>query len=341
MRIAHGPRGEVVTLEHDACGRVIRRTVTRKGFRPQTWVFEWNAQDQLIAADGPQGRWRYGYDPFGRRIFKESGGQREVFLWDGDVLARLGDIDWFYEPDSFRPMARRQAGALFHIVNDHLGTPREMFSEGGALAWSVDHDTWGTLRHVGSRPVERGDYWVETVAYEVSEVRPESAALLCPIRFQGQWEDVESGLYYNRFRYYEPLAGQYVSPDPIRIRGGVSLHLYVVSPHVLSDPLGLVPCRCCAWGQFAGEVGNSLFSPDDPAALGLNPGDTIPFNDGIPDFGQYAVPIGGTPGVFQVSGLTGDHRADRALAVGTIAKNNGWTLARTERELLRMGGWYR
>ena len=163
MRIAHGPRGEVVTLEHDACGRVVRRTVTRKGFRPQTWVFEWNAQDQLIAADGPQGRWRYGYDPFGRRIFKESGGRREVFLWDGDVLARSDDIDWFHEPDSFRPMARRQAGALFHIVNDHLGTPKEMFSEGGALAWSVDHDTWGTVRHVGSRPVERGDYWVETV----------------------------------------------------------------------------------------------------------------------------------------------------------------------------------
>ena len=163
VRIAHGPRGEVVTLEHDACGRVIRRTVTRKGFRPQTWVFEWNAQDQLVAADGPQGRWRYGYDPFGRRIFKEHRGQREVFLWDGDVLARSGDIDWFHEPDSFRPMARRQAGALFHIVNDHLGTPKEMFSEGGALAWSVDHDTWGAVRHVGSRPVERGDYWVETV----------------------------------------------------------------------------------------------------------------------------------------------------------------------------------
>ena len=117
-------------------------------------------------------------------------------------------------------IAHDQAGALFHIVNDHLGTPKEMFSEGGALAWSVDHDTWGTLRHVGSRPVERGDYWVETVAYEVSEARAEAVAQLCPIRFQGQWEDAESGLYYNRFRYYEPLAGQYVSPDPIGVLGG-------------------------------------------------------------------------------------------------------------------------
>jgi uncharacterized protein RhaS with RHS repeats len=125
-------------------------------------------------------RWRYGYDPFGRRIFKESGGRREVFLWDGDVLARSGDIDWFHEPDSFRPMARRQAGALFHIVNDHLGTPKEMFSEGGALAWSVDHDTWGTVRHVGSRPVERGDYWVETVAHDLARRGPEAVAHALP-----------------------------------------------------------------------------------------------------------------------------------------------------------------
>lgn len=83
-------------------------------------------------ADGPQGRWRDGYDPFGWRIFKNGPAGCEDFLWDGDVLARSGDIDWFYEPNSFRPMARREAGVLIHIVNDHLGTPKEMFSEGGA-----------------------------------------------------------------------------------------------------------------------------------------------------------------------------------------------------------------
>ncbi len=117
-----------------------------------------------------------------------------------------------------------------------------MFSEGGALAWSVDHDTWGTVRHVGSRPVERGDYWVETVAYEVSEAGPEAAALLCPIRFQGQWEDAESGLYYNRFRYYEPLAGQYASPDPIGVLGGFRSWGYVESVALWVDPWGLAPC---------------------------------------------------------------------------------------------------
>ncbi len=123
-----------------------------------------------------------------------------------------------------------------------------MFSEGGALAWSVDHDTWGTVRHVGSRPVERGDYWIETVAHDLNEVRPESAAQLCPIRFQGQWEDPESGLYYNRFRYYEPLAGQYVSPDPIGVLGGTRSTAYVANPGKYFDVFGLQAWRTMGSG---------------------------------------------------------------------------------------------
>ena len=135
------------------------------------------------------------------------------------------------------------AGVLFHIVNDHLGTPKEMFSEGGDLVWSVDHDTWGTVRRVSGakRTTGRGDYWVENVAHSVSET-PEPAAMLCPIRFQGQWENAESGLYYNRFRYYEPLAGQYLSSDPIGILGGYRPWGYVESIGLWVDPWGLAPC---------------------------------------------------------------------------------------------------
>ena len=61
----------------------------------------------------------------------------------------------------------------------------------------------------------------------------------CPIRFQGQWEDAETGLYQNRFRYYEQGAAQYNSVDPIGLRGGRQPQSYVRSPSRVIDPYGL------------------------------------------------------------------------------------------------------
>lgn len=214
---------------------MVRRTVSRKGFRPQTWTFGWNAQDQLVLADGPNGRWRYGYDPFGRRIFKECAGHREDFLWDGDVVARAGAVDWFFEPDSFRPMARVEHGQLAYVVNDHLGTPKEVIAERGALIWAADHDTWGTLRlgrAVGSDLAEQGDYWIQPTSLDDRTPNYSQApdSTFCPIRFQGQWEDLETGLLYNRFRYYDSLVGQYASPDPIGLLGGLRSISYVPVP---------------------------------------------------------------------------------------------------------------
>lgn len=65
----------------------------------------------------------------------------------------------------------------------------------------------------------------------------------CPFRYQGQYEDVETGLYYNRFRYYDPVAGSYISQDPIGIWGGSNLAAYVPNPNNLLDPLGLSPAN--------------------------------------------------------------------------------------------------
>ncbi|WP_394427442.1 RHS repeat-associated core domain-containing protein [Vreelandella stevensii] len=59
------------------------------------------------------------------------------------------------------------------------------------------------------------------------------------MRFQGQWQDEESGLYYNRHRYYDPQQGRYISQDPIGLNGGTNLYGYVTNPTGMVDPLGL------------------------------------------------------------------------------------------------------
>ncbi|MFP1787071.1 RHS repeat-associated core domain-containing protein, partial [Lonsdalea quercina] len=58
----------------------------------------------------------------------------------------------------------------------------------------------------------------------------------------GQLRDSESGLCYNRFRYYDPAGGGYISPDPIGLRGGLNLYAYVKNPLTWIDPLGLAGC---------------------------------------------------------------------------------------------------
>lgn len=52
-------------------------------------------------------------------------------------------------------------------------------------------------------------------------------------------EDAETGLYYNRFRYYDPNGGSYISQDPIGLLGGLNISNYVTDPNNLIDLLGL------------------------------------------------------------------------------------------------------
>ena len=63
-----------------------------------------------------------------------------------------------------------------------------------------------------------------------------------PLRFQGQYYDEETGLHYNRHRYYNPQTGRYLTPDPIGLAGGVNGYLYGVNPTGWVDPLGLSSC---------------------------------------------------------------------------------------------------
>jgi RHS repeat-associated protein len=124
-------------------------------------------------------------------------------------------ITWVFEPESFAPLAKLTATERFGIVTDHLGTPSAMLDELGATAWSADIGVYGDLRNV------------------VGEKQA------CPFRWPGQYEDEETGLYYNRFRYYDPDAGEYVSQDPIGLRAGLQFASYARDPLALVDPLGL------------------------------------------------------------------------------------------------------
>ena len=66
------------------------------------------------------------------------------------------------------------------------------------------------------------------------------------LRFQGQYFDAETGLHYNRFRYYDPDIERFVSQDPIGLAGGINNYQYAPNPVGWIDPLGLNKEKFCA-----------------------------------------------------------------------------------------------
>ena len=101
----------------------------------------------------------------------------------------------------------------------------------------------------------RGDIVWSAVFYSYGQMRFVLADdVPQPLRFQGQYYDEESGLSYNRYRYYDDCALRYLSPDPIGLAGGINAYAYVPSPLTWVDPLGLM--KCSLTGNEVGDATN-------------------------------------------------------------------------------------
>ncbi|CDG53140.1 MULTISPECIES: RHS repeat-associated core domain-containing protein [Halomonadaceae] len=109
-----------------------------------------------------------------------------------------------------------QGQVLSAYITDALGTPMQLVTTSGQPRWLAEPDDWAAVKN-------------QRAVRNVTQ----------PIRFQGQWHDEESGLYYNRHRYYDPQQGRYISQDPIGLNGGTNLYGYVTNPTGMVDPLGL------------------------------------------------------------------------------------------------------
>ncbi|WP_434590573.1 RHS domain-containing protein [Pseudomonas sp. R4-83] len=212
--------------DYDAFGNLIRE---RRG-KEQALVTEYryDSQHRLIGLTRPDGQTAtYQYDAFGRRIRKTVDGQTNEFFWQGDqVVAESSQNEYrsyIYEPGTFRPLALLDGkgpkkACPFYYQLDHLGTPQELTDYGGDIVWSAQYDAYGKT---AALTLAGEDY------------------LNQPLRFQGQYFDVESGLHYNRHRYYDPRLGRYLTPDPIKLAGGLNQYQYVPNPTGWVDPLGL------------------------------------------------------------------------------------------------------
>ena len=237
---------KVIAYSYDAAGRLIRSQHGDQAHRYSVDAAGNRLEGQQALSDNRLGQLngtRYRYDGLGRRISKtvrHTNGTTATthYGWDGDRIVREETDNQrttvVYEPGSFVPMLRiddtLRGQVLSTYITAALGTPMQLVTPNGQTRWLAEPDDWAAVKN-------------QRAVRNVTQ----------PIRFQGQWHDEESGLYYNRHRYYDPQQGRYISQDPIGLNGGTNLYGYVTNPTRMVDPLGLLACGgLCIAGVVVG-----------------------------------------------------------------------------------------
>ncbi|WP_196140218.1 RHS repeat-associated core domain-containing protein [Aliikangiella sp. G2MR2-5] len=191
--------------------------------------YQYNLQNQLVKLEKQGQVTEYNYDSLGRRREKIDELGTTTYLWSGDQMVQEEHNNiqktYVFEPESFKPAAMVQHDKLYHYHLDHLGTPQELSDEQGNIVWKARYKTYGNVAYKEVEDVENN------------------------LRFQGQYFDEESGLHYNRHRYYNPNVGQFITQDPIGLLGGINNYQYAPNPTGWVDPFGL-KCVENTWSEF-------------------------------------------------------------------------------------------
>jgi RHS repeat-associated protein len=171
------------------------------------------------------------------------------------------------------PVAIIKPSGVFYVHSDYRGTPRQIDDASGTAVW-----LWSPTSFGGDLPSE-------------NPLNKAAGNFVYNLRFPGQYYDSETGLHYNYLRDYNPRIGRYVESDPIGLRGGANLYVYVGNSPIDSiDLQGLVIYY--ANHSVIPGISHSLIViiPDDQAAYANDPR----FQNFTPDGLRYAT-IGAGP----------------------------------------------
>jgi RHS repeat-associated protein len=210
-----------VGLIYDASGNTVQKT--------QAGVvthYRYDAENRMLTVEDDSGTpiAQYYYDPFGRRLWKDVNGQRTYFLYADEGLVAEFDATgspmrtYGYQPDGAwgtDPLYQKSNSDYTFYQNDHLGTPQQLTDAAGTTRWNARYQSFGEADALNDDVVNS-------------------------LRLPGQYADLEIGLYYNYFRYYDPAVGRYISSDPIGLEGGGNSYLYAAAnPIIYFDNKGL------------------------------------------------------------------------------------------------------
>ncbi|OGC90230.1 MAG: hypothetical protein A2W25_15375 [candidate division Zixibacteria bacterium RBG_16_53_22] len=235
-----------ISFEFDANGNTTKKIDANNPTQTRTYVYD--TRDRLIEVLDQNNNLiaTYTYDPFGRRLSKETIGTNSIKTWffysDEGLVAEASSSgavnrSYGYRPNSIwgtDPVYLKEGTNIYYYQNDHLGTPQKLMTQGGMVAWSAKADAFGNTT-VDATPTITNN-----------------------LRFPGQYFDSETGLHYNRHRYYDPSSSRYLTSDPAGLIADLNVYRYSRSnPVSYFDETGLSPsCKAYYIGPWepAGQI---------------------------------------------------------------------------------------
>lgn len=236
------PNSEIITYQYDSRGNRTEMNGTDidpDNFIPGTFTYNiWDEMDSFTPTDGDTTS--YEYDPEGLRTKKTTPSFTTRYHCDdkGLVIAEsdanatvIAQNIWGH-----KPLARKIGSSYYYNVYNGHGDVIQVLDESGNAVNTYEYDEWGNILSI-SEQIEN------------------------PIRYAGEYYDEESGLYYLRARYYDPVIGRFISKDSVEgdITNPLSLNLYtycVNNPLAFIDPSG----NDYVWNRFGEVIGTTTGS---------------------------------------------------------------------------------
>jgi len=252
----------VMRFSYDAEHQLNKAVINKNGVE-QIYHYAYDPFGRRISKKDPFNTTAFVWD--GNRLLSETRGSRcKTYVYEQAGFEPVAQLIEHLEVERETEETGKKTGEststeCLYYHCDHLGTPREMTDTEGNIVWAAQYKAWGNTLRVEypeleekARPQRQTGprYYDYQYRVDVKKEQAEKKALKVqieqwhedfnqPLRFQGQYFDEETGLHYNRFRYYDPDIGRFVSQDPVGFAGGDNFYQYAPNPTGWVDPFGL------------------------------------------------------------------------------------------------------
>ncbi|WP_223789562.1 RHS repeat domain-containing protein [Marinicella meishanensis] len=257
-----------VSFSYDATGNR-----TEKNINGDISIYNYTPRQRIKSIISGGSNIEYKYDYLGNRIKKVSNGQTRFFTYDGTSLLfetnNIGNVIAKYHYGSDRVIAETRSGSSNFLIHDALRTPIAITRGDGSIQNRIEYDVWGNQTNQSNTDEN-------------------------PFGFTGYQQDEDTGLYYAKARYYDPVEGVFLREDPLQgdISNPPSLHRYnyaASNPTFYIDPTGLANdtshyYEALLIGKLVGLNEGQMYA----YALGAQIGDEFKHHDAINNSSGYA-----------------------------------------------------